>query len=944
MEFRMLGALEILSEGRPLAPGGRREKAVLAALLLEADHIVPITRLVDAVWECDPPATAAKQVRNAVARLRGLCWSAGMDGNRLIATVGLGYRFEPPEGALDARRFEAEVAAADKAAAGGDPAAAVRHLDRALDLWRGPALAGLSGRVIESAAAAWNERRLAVRLSRVELRLALHRHAEVLPELVALIGEHPLLEKPVGQLMLALYRCGRDAEALNAYDALRTRLREELGLDPRPELRRLRQQILTRADIGAEPAEPGLGAPRKLPAPVYYFAGRAEQIRVLDGLLDDPAEPVAALVISAIDGTAGIGKTALAVHWAHRVADRFPDGQLYVNLRGFDPSGMPMTPAEAARGFLEAFGVARESIPLGDEAQLAMYHRILAGRRALVLLDNARDAEQVRPLFPAAPSSVVVVTSRRRLTGLAVADGARPITLGLLTDAEARDLLERRLGPARVAAQCAAVDQIIASCARLPLALSIAAAHAAARDGLPLADIAAQLEDTHSLLDVLDTGDPATQVRAVFSWSCRHLEPAAARLFRLLGVAPGPDISVPAAAALAQASVAEASRALGELTRASLLSERVAGRYAFHDLLRAYAAEQCREQDSETVRRAAVRRLLDYYLHSAYAAERLLHPARDPIALPPAPAGLIPLVARDGGHARAWFEAEHANLLAAVRTATRDGYPAHVWRFAWSLSTYLQRGGHWSDWESTQLLGLNAAATIGDYTGEICAHRALGRLRARFGTFEDADGHLKLALDLAVLHGDRLGRARVHVDRAWMAELAGRNGEALAEARQALALLRELGHRHGMGETLNAVGWYLAMVGEFRSALEHCEEALELLRGLGHDYGMAGTWDSLGYIHHNLGEGERAVECYREAVRIFHRLGDRSYEAGSVVRLGDAFEATGDLDAARESWRTALATLEELDHPDAAQVRAKLVAAVSAQHPGRPQGDEPDGA
>jgi DNA-binding SARP family transcriptional activator/tetratricopeptide (TPR) repeat protein len=934
MEFRMLGGLEILCEGRPLAPGGRREQAVLAALLLEADHIVPITRLVDAVWDCDPPATAAKQVRNAVARLRGLCVSAGMDGNRLIATVGLGYRLQPPDGALDARRFEAEVATADRASVGGDLAAAVRHLDSALDLWRGPALAGLSGRVIETAAAAWNERRLAVRLNRVELRLALHRHAEVLPELVALIGEHPLLEKPVGQLMLALHGCGREADALNAYDALRVRLREELGLDPRPELRRLRQQILTRADIRAGSAEPGIGVPRRLPAEVHYFAGRAEQLQVLDRLLDDATEPVTALLISAIDGTAGIGKTTLAVHWAHRVADRFPDGQLYVNLRGFDPSGTPITPAEAARGFLEAFGVGPESMPLGDEAQLAMYRRLLAGRRALVLLDNARDAEQVRPLFPAAPSSVVVVTSRRQLTGLVVADGARPVTLGLLTDAEARDLLCRRLGPARVAAEPGAVDQIIESCARLPLALSIAAAHAAARVGLPLADIAAQLKDTRSVLDVLDTGDPATQVRAVFSWSYRHLETTAVRLFRLLGVAPGPDISLPAAACLAEVPVAEASRALGELTRASLLSERVPGRYAFHDLLRAYAAERCREQDSEAVRRVAVHRLLDYYLHSAFAAERLLHPARDPVTLAPAPPGLTPETPRDDGHARAWFEAEHVNLLAATRTAAEDGYPAHVWRFAWSLSTYLQRSGHWSDWESTQLLGLTAAASIGDHAGEICAHRALGRVRARFGMFEDADRHLARALDLATRLGDRLGRARVHVDLAWTAELAGRNGDALAEARQALELLRELDHRYGMAETLNTVGWYLAMVGEFRSALEHCEEALELLRGLGHLYGMAGTWDSLGYIHHNLGEDTRAVECYREAVRLFHRLGDRAYEAGSVVRLGDVLETVGDLDAARESWHTALATLEELGHPDAEQVRAKLVAAAAAHRSG----------
>jgi DNA-binding SARP family transcriptional activator/tetratricopeptide (TPR) repeat protein len=925
----MLGGLEVLAQGRALPPGGRRERVVLAVLLLEAGHVVPVGRLVDALWETDPPTTAAKQVRNAVARLRGLCAAAGADGNRLIATVGPGYRIDPPEGALDARCFEAEAAAAQKAAAEGDPAGAVRRLDAALELWRGPALAGLSGRLIESAAAAWNERRLTVRLHRAELNLALDRHAAAVPELVALAGEHPLLEQPVRQLMLALDRCGRQADALAAYDALRARLRDELGLDPGPELRALRQQILTGGAARAgQRREAAPAVPRRLPAAVRYFAGRTEQLRLLDRLLDDPSAQSAA-VISAIDGTAGIGKTALAVHWAHRVADRFPDGQLYLNLRGFDPSGIPVTCAEAVRGFLEALGVAPERLPAGDEAQLALYRRLLAGRRTLVVLDNARDAEQVRPLFPAGPASVVLVTSRRQLTGLAVADGAHPITLGLLTDDEAHELLRSRLGPERPAAEPEAVGRIVESCARLPLALSIAAAHAAARPGLPLAEVAGQLRDAHGRLDVLDTGDPATQVRAVFSWSCRHLEPAAARLFRLLGIAPGPDVSVPAAARLAELPAAEARRALGELTRASLLSERVAGRYAFHDLLRAYAAEQCREQQTSTACRAAVQRLLDYYLHSAYAAERVLHPARDPIALAPLPPGPPPAAVRDDAQARAWFEVEHANLLAAVRVAAEEGYPAHVWRLAWSLATHLQRAGHWRDWESTQLLGLAAARSIGDRTGELCALRSLGRMRARFGAYDDAGAHLAQALELAERTGDRLALARVRIDLAWTAELAGRQDDALAEALRALDLMREVGHRSGTAETLNTVGWYLAMVGEFERALDSCEQALELLRELDHVYGTAGVLDSLGYIHHKRGAYDRATACYREAVLLFRRMGDRVYEAGSLVRLGDVQESRGDLDAARETWRTALETLEELGHPDAEPLRAKLVACVS---------------
>jgi DNA-binding SARP family transcriptional activator len=931
VEFRILGALEVISSDGSVALGGRREHIVLAMLVLEAGRIVSVERLIDAVWEYDPPATAAKQTRNTVGRLRQLLAPHGAEAP--IATIAGGYRLDASAIELDAQLFEAEVDRAKVAARAGDLTAAVGLLDQALARWRGPALAGLAAQPLEAAATGWNEQRLAAQLARIDHRLALGEHAQVIAELTVLIAEHPLREKPVELLLTALQRCGRRAEALTAYSALRARLSEELCLDPGPDLRRLHQQLLAAnpavavADTPVTAEAPA--APSQLPSPVWHFAGRAGELKTLDGLLDEQSRSGAAVVISAIDGTAGIGKTALAVYWAHRVARRFPEGRLYVNLRGFDPSGVPMTVQDAVRGFLSAFQVEPEQLPLGDQAQLSMYHKLLADRRVLLLLDNAHDAEHVRPLLPRTPGCLAVVTSRRRLTGLAVADGAHVITLGLLGPEEARDVLSRRLGAGRIGAEPAATDEIVASCARLPLALSIAAAHAAARAELPLAQVAAQLRDSRSRLDALDTGDRATAVRAVFSWSYHHLDPATARMFRLLGIAPAPEISAEAAASLAAVRPAETRRALVDLTQASLLSERAPGRYAFHDLLRAYAAEQAELEGDEAGHRAAKHRILDYYLHTAYAADRLLHPARDPLDLPPPLPGVNAEDFRGLHQARTWLEREHSGLLDAVRAAAEEEFAAHAWQLAWSLSTHFQRRGHWADWTGTQRTALHAAEAAGDWLGQYHAHRALGRATARFGGLETGEAHLTRALDLASLLGDRLAQARALVDMAWVFEVSERYKDALDSSCRALELFRELKHALGQAETLNTVGWYLALSGDYPNALAHCEQALSLLQELGHRYGEAGTWDSLGYIHHLLGDPAAALDCYQQAVELFRALGDRTYEAGSIERIGDA-SAASDPRQAGEAWIAALRILDDLGHPDADRVRTKLAGLRSA--------------
>jgi tetratricopeptide (TPR) repeat protein len=672
-------------------------------------------------------------------------------------------------------------------------------------------------------------------------------------------------------------------------------------------------------------------APAQLPADVAGFAGRAAELAALDRLLaagkdppDGPARGSTAVVISAVSGTAGVGKTALAVRWAHRIAGRFPDGQLYVNLRGFDPGGQVLAAAAAVRGFLDALQVPAERIPAGLDAQAALYRSLLAGRRVLVVLDNARDAEQARPLLPGTPTALVVVTSRNQLTSLVAVDGAYPLMLDLLTEDEARQLLAGRLGPNRVAAEPQAVDRIIGCCARLPLALTIAAARAA-QSGFPLALLAEELAEAGGL-DALDAGDPAGQVRTVFSWSYTALSPAAAGLFRLLGLHPGPDLSAAAAASLAAVSPAEVRRWLGELTRASLLAEHSPGRYGLHDLLRVYAADLTRTHDPEDQRRAARGRMLDHYLHTAHTAARLLNPARDPILLPltaPSP-GVTPEQPAEHGPALAWLTVEHRVLLAAIRLAAAAGLDTHTWQLAWTLHTFLDRRGHWHDLATAWQAALDAAGRLDNPAAQAYAHR-LAWAHIRLGRYPDAHTQLRHALDLYAQAGDLAGQARTHLALSYLWERQGRPDQALGHAQQAFTLSRAAGHRRGQANALNAVGWYHALLGDHQQALTCCQQALTLHQELGDRDGQAHTWDSLGYAHHHLGQHSEAADCYQHALHMFRDLGHRYQEATILTRLGDAQHAAGDDPAAaRTAWTDALDILTDLDHPDTDTVRGKL--------------------
>ena len=676
-------------------------------------------------------------------------------------------------------------------------------------------------------------------------------------------------------------------------------------------------------------AAPPALVPRQLPAPVRHFAGRRAELDLLTGLLGEAGAPPGPVLIITIGGMAGIGKTAIAVHWAHQVASRFPDGQLYVNLRGFDPSSRPVKAAEAIRGMLDALGLPAGQIPAGQDAQAGLYRSLLAGKRMLVLLDNVREADQIRPLLPGGPGCLVVVTSRRQLAGLVTIEGACPMRLGLLPQAEARDLLAGRLGADRLAAEPAATAQLIRLCAGLPLALAITAARATARPGLALATLATELSDAQHRLDGLETADVEASVRAVFSWSVEGLSSPAAALFAQLGLHPGPDFTSLAAASLAGIALPQARAALNELTAAQLITEHTAGRYTLHDLLRAYAAELAADRYDDTARRDILARALDHYLHTAHAAARLLNPHRVWVpALSAAPPGVAPEPLADSHQVLTWFEAEHQVLLRCVTLAAKTGNDACAQILPWAMTEYLDRRGHWHQWAGLQCTALEAAVRLGDVAGQASARRALAIACLRLGNYRQAGSHLAVCLRLHHQLGDRAGEALACITLSSVAEQQDRYADALRFGQQALALFRAADDPAGQAHALNAVGWYHIHLGRPQQGVTFCQQALSLYRQAGDSAGQARAWDSLGFAEHNLDRLDHATACYQHALAIFRDLGELYHQADTLGRLGDTRAAADDLAAARDAWQQALHTLANLHHPDADQIRAKL-----HQHP-----------
>ncbi|MEU4906855.1 tetratricopeptide repeat protein, partial [Streptomyces sp. NPDC022067] len=746
-------------------------------------------------------------------------------------------------------------------------------------------------------------------------------------------------------------------------------LAEQLGVAPGPELRAAHRRLLSRSApaVPLAPAEPGHpGAPgpmagpshpaepsrpaapaapavrpAQLPPDLTAFSGRRAELAGIHALLPEGAESgsPAPLVISAIDGMAGVGKTTLAVHWAHRIAHRFPDGQLYANLRGFDPAGSMMSPNEALRTFLHALGIPPNRVPADLDAKTALYRSLLAGRRTLVLLDNVVDSSHVRPLLPGSPGCLTIVTSRNQLHGLIASEGARPLTLGPLSAAESHEALARRLGADRVGAEPRAVATIVRLCGRLPLALAVVAARAATRPSFSLSSVAAELLASRGNLDAFAGADPHTDARTVFSWSYRALDPEAARLFRLLALHPGPDVSTAAAASVAGRPLRATRALLAALTGAHLLAEHAPGRYTCHDLLRAYAMELVQDHDTDETRRAARHRMFDHYLHTARTAATLLAPHRtEPLSLSPPRPDAAPEHLDGQDRAEAWLAAERTVLLSAVEHARDHQFPRHAWQLAVTLELFLDRRGHWQEQTAIQRTALGAARALSDRLGQAHTHRTLGFAEGRLGRYDEADGHLERALELFGKLGEGDGRARTLRAMAFLANARGRHQRALDHYGPALDHYRASAHLSGQASVLNEIGWTHILRGAYERALTHCRQAVELHRRIGDSAGEAAALDSVGYAYHHMGRYEHALTSYRRAVAIYREISDRYLEADTLTHQGDTRLAQGDLATALADWRLALEILQELNHPDARVLGGKLRQYRQWPHPAPARG------
>ncbi|MGC7100984.1 BTAD domain-containing putative transcriptional regulator, partial [Amycolatopsis lurida] len=884
----VLGALEVRLGGVPLPLGPSRQRSVLAVLLLEADRVVPIDRLMDRVWGDRAPTRSRSVLRTYLSRLRQTLAPAGVT----ITWQDIGYRLTIGTGEVDVHRFRRLLG---QARAGNDPVRAVELADEALALWRGDPLAELDTPWAGEIRERLDNERAAAAADRIDWALDCGRHRELLPDLFTQTTADPLNERAAGQLMLALYRDGRQADALEHYQRLRRHLIGELGTEPGAELQQLHQRILA-ADLGPVRATAASPVPRQLPAPPAPFVGRQEELDRLDAALAETG----GMGIAVVAGPGGIGKTWLALHWAHRHLDRFPDGQLFVDLHGFSPGGDQVDPAVAVRGFLDALGVDRARLPAEPAAQAALYRSLVAGKRLLVVLDNAATAEQVVPLLPGSPSCAVLVTGRVKLASLIDRHGARHVRLDVLTEEEAYALLAERLGELRVATEPAA-GELAELCGYYPLALSITARHAATRPRVPLAEFAAELRELG--MDMLDNDDPAASLPAALSWSLRAMTEPQRTVFALLGSAPGPGISLPAAAALLGLSTVRTRKALQALEDASLIERHAGDRYAMHDLIRAYAATV---DVAEPERQAALERVLDFYLQTAHAAERLLNPHRRPIDLPPPAADVQVHPPPDDAAALAWLTAEHAQLLTAQQAAAAAGHHRVVWQLAWTLHTFHYRRGLFRDELAVWQAALAAAEYLPDPAVRSLVQRVLGRAHALLGQLTEATEHLNRALELAERHHDLAQLAYTHYDLAGTWELSGNDQRALEHGERALDLFRSLDQPVREAQALNGVGWSAARLGDYDAARAHCEAALVLHRRHHDAQGEAATLDSLGYVEHQTGRHRQAVHHYRRALALRRELGHAYEVANTLDNCGHPYAALGDHDQARQVWWEAL--------------------------------------
>ena len=907
----LLGEVTAHVGGRPVNLGPARQRCVLAALAVDTGRVVTLDRLAERVWTFDVAQQRRASLHTYLSRLRQTL--AGDGGADIVRRSG-GYALLA--GHTDLEQFR-ELSS--RARDGVDDLRAEQLLSEALDLWRGDALAGLESEWAQAERERLHQERSAAEHAITDIRLRLGRGEELLATLSQRVSADPLDELLAGQYMLALYRAGRTADALAHYQRVRARLITELGTDPGPALHDLHQQIL-----GSHPALTGVlstaatvtnptPVPRQLPAAPLPFVGRHHELDQLDAAQQDTPGGTT-VVISAIAGAGGIGKTWLALHWAYRYLEKFTDGHLFVDLLGFSPEAQPMPPTVALRGFLDALGIEPDRIPLDVHAQSALFRSLVAGKRMLVVLDNAAGTAQVTPLLPGSDTCTVVVTSRHQLPGLITGHSAQPLLLDVLSDAEARKLLTERLGASRIDAEPTAVAELIKLCGGFPLALSIIAGHARTHPHLLLAELAAELRDV--ALDALASDDPTASLPAVLSWSQHALAPEQLRMFTLLGIAPGPDIGLPAASSLAGQPERATRAMLRGLEQASLVAEPAAGRYRMHELVRQHASHQ-ELHDAE--RNAALRRITDFYLHTAYAADQVLAPERQSLELAPPATGWTPQHFPDHAAALAWLTEQQPHLLATHHAAAARRWHQDVWQLAWTMNTLHHRRGLLQDELAVWGLGLAAADHVGEPSIRILALRMLGRVLYELDRGDEATERLHQALALAEQSGDRTAEAYVRGNLLTLLERRGEYQQAFDHGTRVLNLFRALGNPVRETQSLSNLGWFAARLGRFEDARHYCETALALYRRLGDRDGEAYVLDSLGYIERQDEQLARALDYYRQSVAVRREVGDSYQTANTLDDLGLTHLALGQPGKAHAVWQEALELYRTQQRFDAAE-------------------------
>ncbi|GAA2902320.1 AfsR/SARP family transcriptional regulator [Actinoplanes cyaneus] len=932
--FGVLGPVEAWADGHRLPLGTPQQRTILAVILLNEGSVTSTGELAAALWAEDPPAGAVKTIRTYVSRLRAVL----EPGGETIESVARGYLLRPGADRFDLARLRSLTAGLDSRVPAPDRADRARE---ALAIFRGEPLAGLNGSWADIHRARLSDLRAATYETLFAAELEIGLHAGVIAEIPAVISQFPFREKLRELQILALHRAGLRAAALSAYREVHQLLDQELGVEPMAALQDLHQRILRndpellpQPETAPEPVQPDVpessrpatpaprertaprSRPAQLPAAPTLFTGRDDELRRADQVLEAAGQRLAVVVFT---GMGGVGKTSTALYWAHRLADRYGDGQLYTDLRGYGPGGDPLSPDAVLGSFLQSLGVPPADVPEGVEARAATFRSLVADRSMLLLLDNAATADQVLDLLPGSGRSLVIVTSRGTLPALVVRTAAPLIPLQPPDQDEALALFAARVGADRVRAEPTAAHDIVELCGRLPLALAVVAARAAAAAHLPLAAVADELRSTHGTLSAFHLPDEVFDPRAVFSWSYQAIGEEPAEAFRRLCLHPGPDLNVEVAASMLARPPAETRRLLADLVTAALVTEHVPGRWKIHDLLRAYGDELARDLDHPQQRRATLQRLLDYYLHAGRISDSRLFKRQE------SDGGEEPLpgVVLTDAEPTAWFADEHLALLSALDLAAREGFDRQAWQLSWVVRDYLNRQGLWHHVQMSQSAGLAAAIRGGQPAAEARARWGVAFAASNMGSYEEAHVQLRHALALYEQLGDRDGVERTRLFTAGVLDLQGRWQEALEQFRALLAL-----HPPGSDPTARAriligVSWSNTELGRFAEAITDAREVIGMGAEL-HPFRVADTWDTIGRAQAGLGDLDEATDSYRRAVDLYLEHKAPVWAAQSLRHLGDALGAADRVPEAEKAYREALTLVDNTAGPQAAQLGAEL--------------------